>query len=404
MLISRFIAASYLILSTHCIVSAETVSYNWNIGWILAAPDGYTRPVIAINGQWPCPEVHVNVGDRLVVNVYNGLGNQSTGIHWHGINQRGTPEMDGSPGVAQCPIPPGSNMTYDFTVSPEIFSWDPRRFKIYPGITISCSIVLRCNSNVGIQVTQTGAYWYHSHSQGQYPDGLWGPLISHDPNPPFHYDEEIILTLSEWYHEQMSTLISAYQSPAGEAEDGSPNPPSGGALMNSKKNHQIHVLPGKTYLMHIICPGNYIGHGFYLNQHPITPIAIDGVYVDPVSLSGISNLSRIAPGQRMSVLFTTLNQTAQNYAIADFMSMEMLFTNKGLEIPSGYDANVTGYLVYNDSAPLPAPPVLHELGDDKFYDDLSYAPHDGQPLLEPVNRQIVIDIAAHNISNISRLT
>ena len=96
---------------------AATVTYNWNIGWVTAAPDGFSRPVIGINGQWPCPTIDVNQGDEVIVNVYNGLGNQSTSLHWHGIHQNGTTYMDGSTGASQCPIPPGSSFTYCFTVS-----------------------------------------------------------------------------------------------------------------------------------------------------------------------------------------------------------------------------------------------------------------------------------------------
>ena len=96
---------------------AKTVTYDWNIGWTSAAPDGFSRAVIGINGQWPCPTIDVNNGDRVIVNVYNGLGNQSTSLHWHGIHQNGTAYMDGTTGASQCPIPPGSSFTYDFYVS-----------------------------------------------------------------------------------------------------------------------------------------------------------------------------------------------------------------------------------------------------------------------------------------------
>lgn len=115
-----FFSLIVLLLTIPQYAIAKTVTYNWNIGWVLAAPDGFIRPVIGINGEWPCPEIHVDVGDRLVVNVYNGLGNQSTSIHWHGINQIGTPEMDGATDTSQCPIAPGSSMTYDFTVSERV--------------------------------------------------------------------------------------------------------------------------------------------------------------------------------------------------------------------------------------------------------------------------------------------
>ncbi len=40
----------------------------------------------------------------------------------------------------------------------------------------------------------------HSHNMGQYPDGLRGTFIVHDPNDPNkgRYDEEVILTVSDW--------------------------------------------------------------------------------------------------------------------------------------------------------------------------------------------------------------
>jgi iron transport multicopper oxidase len=96
---------------------AKTVVYNWNIGWVTAAPDGFARPVIGINGQWPNPTIDAHLGDDVVVNVYNGLGNQSTSLHWHGIHQIGTSHMDGASGTSQCPIPPGEHFTYRFHVS-----------------------------------------------------------------------------------------------------------------------------------------------------------------------------------------------------------------------------------------------------------------------------------------------
>lgn len=54
-----------------------------------AAPDGYNRPVIGINGQWPLPKVEANVGDTIVVTATNKLGNETTSLHWHGMFQTG---------------------------------------------------------------------------------------------------------------------------------------------------------------------------------------------------------------------------------------------------------------------------------------------------------------------------
>lgn len=139
------------------------------------------------------------------------LGNESTSMHFHGLFQNGTNDMDGPVGVTQCGIPPGSSFTYNFTID------------------------------------QPGTYWYHSHSRGQYPDGLRGQFIVHDPDNPYRgqFDEEITVTLSDWYHDEMPGLLASFVSvtnPTG-AE---PVPDS--ALMNDTQNLTVHVQPGKVSL------------------------------------------------------------------------------------------------------------------------------------------------------------
>lgn len=96
---------------------AKTVQYDWDITWVRAAPDGVERPVIGINGEWPCPPIEVDLGDTVIVNMYNALANQSTSLHWHGLHQYGTNEMDGATGITQCPVPPGQSFTYEFMAS-----------------------------------------------------------------------------------------------------------------------------------------------------------------------------------------------------------------------------------------------------------------------------------------------
>lgn len=97
---------------------AATVTYNFTVGWVRANPDGaYERPTIGINGEWPIPRIDANVNDRIIIDVHNDLGNQSTSLHFHGLFMNGTTHMDGPSQVSQCAIPPGSSFTYNFTVS-----------------------------------------------------------------------------------------------------------------------------------------------------------------------------------------------------------------------------------------------------------------------------------------------
>lgn len=102
--------AVLLFASLHfLVVTASTVTQNWDITWVKnAAPDGVPRPVIGINGQWPCPELSVNIGDTVQITVNNKLQNETTAIHFHGIFQTGSNQMDGPAMVTQCPVAPGS--------------------------------------------------------------------------------------------------------------------------------------------------------------------------------------------------------------------------------------------------------------------------------------------------------
>lgn len=104
----------YLITLTH----AATVEYNFNVSWVTANPDGaFERRVMGINGQWPIPHIVADIGDHVIVHVTNQLGDQGTGLHFHGLYQNGTPEMDGPVGATQCPIAPGMTFKYEFDVS-----------------------------------------------------------------------------------------------------------------------------------------------------------------------------------------------------------------------------------------------------------------------------------------------
>ena len=106
------------LLVLYRVQSILAATYTWNIGWVNRNPDFLrSRPVIAINGQWPPQALHVNVGEQVTIHAVNQLGNETTSLHFHGLYQNGTNEMDGPAGVVQCPIGPGETFTYTFQVS-----------------------------------------------------------------------------------------------------------------------------------------------------------------------------------------------------------------------------------------------------------------------------------------------
>lgn len=258
---------------------AATVQFDWNITWVSANPDkAMDRPVMGINGQWPLPHVNVTKGDRLIVKVMNQLGNQSTSIHFHGMYQKNSSDMDGVVAGTQCGIVPGSSFTYNFTVD------------------------------------QIGTYWYHAHVKGQYPDGLRGPMTIRDPDGPYEgkYDEEVLVTLSDWYHDQMPGLISSFLS-VSNPTGAEPVPDS--ALMNDSRNVTFSVEPGKTYLFHLVNMGALAAQYVWFEGHTMQIVEVDGVWTEPTD----AEMIYITVAQRYSVLITARNDTSANFAIVGSM-------------------------------------------------------------------------------------
>ncbi|MCJ1474803.1 hypothetical protein MMC13_003463 [Lambiella insularis] len=338
--LNRFLT---VLLFVKLILSA-TITYNWDVTWVSVNPDGQAvRPAVGINGQWPCPTINANIGDTVVVNVNNQLINETTSIHFHGLRQQGTSSMDGPVGATQCPILPGGSFTYEFVVN------------------------------------QPGTYWYHSHDAGQYPDGFRGPLIVHDPASPYagQYDEEIVLTLTDWYHDQMPQLLNYYLNASANTDGSEPVPYSN--LLNENQDIKLNIQPGKTYFVRVISMAAFAATYLQFDQHDMTIIEIDGVYTQPQTVSSLY----VTAAQRYGVLMKAKNTTNQNYAFISSFDLNMFDS-----VPAYLNPNVTGHLVYNDSAPLPAEPVVQAFNT---YNDFDLIPQDQQSLLPSPDKVVAIN-------------
>ena len=141
---------------------------------IQVAPD-LKYSVFAFNGQVPGPLLRVKEGDDVTVHVTN-LTTLPHTIHWHGLHQKGSWQMDGVPGVTQRNIEPGDTFTYRFNAD------------------------------------RPGSLWYHCHvnvNEHVGIRGMWGPLIV-DPKSPIPIEKEVtkdvIMMLSTWESEYADKL------------------------------------------------------------------------------------------------------------------------------------------------------------------------------------------------------
>jgi FtsP/CotA-like multicopper oxidase with cupredoxin domain len=121
---------------------------------------GVITPVWTYNGMLPGPYIRAKVGDTVVVHFRNSLP-EATTIHWHGV--RVPNSMDGTPGMTQDAIQPGSEFRYEFVVK------------------------------------DAGTYWYHPHfnSSAQAGWGLYGPIVVEDPHDPAAFGDDLVLMLSD---------------------------------------------------------------------------------------------------------------------------------------------------------------------------------------------------------------
>ncbi|KAI0912263.1 Cupredoxin [Ustulina deusta] len=334
-------------LAHTAVILAATVTYNWEVTWVWAAPDGFWRPVIGINNSWPCPIIEASVGDTVVVNLLNKLGNETTGMHFHGINQINSNAMDGSVGSCQCPLPPNYSITYSFTAN------------------------------------QAGTYWYHSHNMGQYPDGFRGPLIIHNPQDPYlnDYDADVLLTVSDWYHAQSQEMVSKMLQPNNTKFE-PPRPNS--ALVNEGSDGHIPIEPGKTYRIRIVNFSALTAAFVVFNSLQMQIIMIDGTYVRKQA----ANQLRILAAQRYDVLITIGDNGLQNYPYLIALDTNADYTAKDATPSISYRTNFTGQLVNDPKGNLRGMSVV-----EKFYpqDDMLLVPFDEQPAFGPVVKQWVLN-------------
>ncbi|RLJ20520.1 copper resistance system multicopper oxidase [bacterium endosymbiont of Escarpia laminata] len=146
--------------------------FNLTIGEQAVNFTGAPRIGTTVNGSLPAPILRWREGDTVTLRVTNLL-RETSSIHWHGIILPSA--MDGVPDIATGfkGIKPGETFTYRFPV------------------------------------TQSGTYWYHSHSGFQEQTGLYGSIIIDPREPePFTYDRDYVVMLSDWTDEDPTNVYA----------------------------------------------------------------------------------------------------------------------------------------------------------------------------------------------------
>lgn len=218
-------------------------------------------------------------------------------------------------------------------------------------------------------------------------DKTSGPLIIHDPYAPFarQIDGEFTVTLSDWYHDQAPGLLHYFLSKANE-DDGGSEPIPDTTLMQDTQNAKYPVQTGKTYYVHVINMGGFVGQYFSIDGHDMTIVEVDGNYVQPYKTSQIY----LTVAQRIGVLITTKNNKNNNYGVMAQMDQDMFD-----HVPPGVVIDSAGFLVYDDKKPMPKITPIKTLNAP---DDMKFVPWNRQGPLK-VDHTIKMDFVLQNQSN-----
>lgn len=204
--------------------------------------------------------------------------NNGTSIHFHGIRQLDTYQMDGVAAVTQCPTAPGDSITY---------TW---------------------------RATQYGSSWWHSHFYVQAWDGVFGGMIINGPATA-NYDHDLgNLMLTDWDHDTADNLVlqSGISGPP-EMANGLINGTNiftldDGTIVGSR--FETTVTAGESYRLRLVNTAADTHFKFTIDNHTMQVISADLVPIVPYTTDVIS----IGMGQRYDVIVTA-NAAVDNYWI-----------------------------------------------------------------------------------------
>lgn len=323
--------------------------FDWTVERKDLAPDGVTRLMYTINGEFPGPTIEATEGDTVVVRVRNHIYDEYTvpparmsskledvhpegtdrkfSFHWHGLSMRGQQVMDGASAFTSCALKPGDEKEYRFQVTKE----------------------------------DVGTHWYHSHLGTSRADGLWGMLIVHArsdeqstiktyvPASSVTWDEDVAIALGDHFHDMSPVSLGMYVSRWLQKAEPVPE----NALINGKNvfscmhanlsgvpcpagdkdqvgsYSHFHFDADKTYRLRLVNVGSLADITFSVDEHVMTVIEADGTLVEPIQVHRIP----IAPGQRYSViLHRASKRPSKNVWMRAVMSADCFqYTNPVME-------------------------------------------------------------------------
>ncbi|KAL6126708.1 hypothetical protein ACLB2K_074754 [Fragaria x ananassa] len=280
---SSRIQAILLVAFIYPALMVESLVRHYNFRVVLKSTTKLcsSKAILTVNGKFPGPTLYAREDDTLIIRVTNH-GNRNVTIHWHGVKQLGTCWADGPAYITQCPIQPGQNFIYRFTIT-----------------------------------GQRGTLLWHAHDSWLRATLHGAICILPKLGTPYPFptpQKERIIILSEWWKSDVEAVVdesTQYGLPPNISDahtiNGHPGPVPG----CSSQGFTLHVERGKTYLIRIINAALNDDLFFKIAGHNLTVVEVDASYTKPFQTDTIF----ISPGQTTTALLET-NKDIGNYLIS----------------------------------------------------------------------------------------
>ncbi|XP_015518984.2 laccase-4 isoform X1 [Neodiprion lecontei] len=321
-----FTVLEYTTMSYLCDNCPYEIEDCYNTGCVTAG--GHVREVILVNNLLPGPSIQVCEGDTVQVDLTNTLATKSTTIHWHGLHQVGSPYMDGTPYLTQCPILPHNTFQYNFTARP------------------------------------AGTHIWHSHSGFEEADGLYGSFIVRRANDSLaeYYDYDLaehVMAVWHWYYEPTGSVLRSALHRSADVVGYSLTVNGLASTVEYEKDGVVYMTPradftvtqGYKYRFRLMYNSAvYCPIQVSIDNHTLLVIASEAGTFEPVEVDSLI----INAGERYDFVLTA-DQSVDNYwiryrGLGDCVSTSLSVTSEAILRYSGSNetANPSGTIDYDD--------------------------------------------------------
>ncbi len=254
------------------ICSASVVEYNLTVDQTTVNFTGKDRKALAVNKQIPGPTLRFSIGDKAVIRVHNNL-DEETSIHWHGIllpNQ-----YDGVPYVTTMPILPGGDHVFTFDLK------------------------------------HSGTYWYHSHTNLQEQQGVYGSIVIHPEKDEVKVDHDIVLMLSDWTDEKPAEVLRTLK----------------------RGSEWYAIKKGTAQSWDRVIAASAVTDRLKQSWQRMPPMDISDVYYDAFLINGKPTVELSKPHPREKVRLRVINGGAASYFNLQFAGGPMtLISADGMDV------------------------------------------------------------------------